>query len=638
MIKRKHRLLSKNMSDFSPGEPERSSAISIQKLVYELQAYPRELGANKQKADTSYDRYFKLYNASSTGFVTLSVNEEKILTGNRSAWRKLGINAKELVGRKFSEIILSSDREKFDRYLLSLQPRTINPTLKIKLGINIAPTPESHCKGLSYSDCTPKNCPFTIKNRHIELCGTIIELQNKEKQIILSITEITEHQHKQEMVECLNRKLEQKIDLQTQELDKYHHELEKTSKELNQIKQQVKENNEHSISPIPSKQKSASLLKTSDTPGLVITLDQLNAIFNAAVEGIITIDAFGNMVSINQTAENIFGYRQEDVIGCSINKVIPQSEQSHYPYRRIDDSCVSLLNSIGKIRECCGLHKDGSKIPLEVSIAQFALDGKAYLTAIVRDISVRKLREQRSKEHLDELAHVTRLGLMGELASGIAHEVNQPLTAVVNYANACINLIRAEHYDLVQLTDILSKTSQQAHKAGQIIHRLRDLVKAKKIHNSLININHLIYNAIDLCTSYIKQYDIQLNFELSENIPDIFVDTVQIEQVILNLIKNSIDALSNNDHSYSPIINIKTNLISNKYLEIRISDNGPGIKLTDQGKIFNPFYTTKSSGMGMGLSICRSIIEAHEGEISFESSVKKGTTFYFSLPIRKSRR
>jgi PAS domain S-box-containing protein len=354
---------------------------------------------------------------------------------------------------------------------------------------------------------------------------------------------------------------------------------------------------------------------------------KLNAIFNASVEGIITIDMSDTIVSANAAVETIFGYKPEQLVGCSISKLMPLSPRY---------SLVPALQSAGQIQEVEGKHKNGSVVPLDLSIAEFTVDGAHYFTHIVRDISKRKHREQEDKEHLDELAHVTRLGLMGEMASGIAHEINQPLSAIATYAQVSLNLIKAEDPDLVKLSEIIAKTQQQALRAGNIIHRMREFIKPNKTNNSSADINQLIHNAVDLCTADLKQSDIKLTVELEKNLPPIHVDHVQIEQVIINLIRNSIDALKNSSAEKQPHVIIHSQLIPDNAIRVRVKDNGPGLDEDQQQKMVMPFYTTKANGMGMGLSISRSLIEAHKGTLHFNSKLEKGTTFYFTLPLEKT--
>ncbi|MDI1279741.1 PAS domain S-box protein, partial [Methylobacter sp.] len=189
---------------------------------------------------------------------------------------------------------------------------------------------------------------------------------------------------------------------------------------------------------------------------------KLNSIFNASVEGIITIDMFNIIISANAAVDPIFGYKPEELIGCSINKLIQSSPR--------ETNCCSLSHAaqpVSQIQEIDGIHKNGSLVSLDLSTAEYSIDNEHYFTHIVRDVSSRKQREQKDKKHLNELAHVTRLGLMGEMASGIAHEVNQPLSAISSYTQVSLNLINIEPPDLARLTEILDKTQQQALRAGR---------------------------------------------------------------------------------------------------------------------------------------------------------------------------
>jgi PAS domain S-box-containing protein len=353
---------------------------------------------------------------------------------------------------------------------------------------------------------------------------------------------------------------------------------------------------------------------------------KFNAIFAASVEGIITYDMSGSIVSANAAVETIFGYKPEELIGYSINNLLPSSPSS---------SSSQSAERVGQIQEIEGIHKNGSAVPLDLSLAEFSIDNARYITNIVRDVSLRKHQEQQDKEHLDELAHVTRLGLMGEMASGIAHEVNQPLAAISSYTQVSLNLINTETPDLVRLTEILYKTQQQALRAGRIIHRMREFVKSHSIHRLSADINSLIHEAVGLCIADLKQNGIRLAFELENNLPAVYVDQIQIEQVIINLVRNSVDVLKDLPAEQQRQLSIQSRLTLNNSIQIRVKDNGAGLDKEQQQKILTPFYTTKENGMGMGLSITRSLIEAHDGTLHFNSQPGKGTTFYFTLPIQK---
>lgn len=320
-----------------------------------------------------------------------------------------------------------------------------------------------------------------------------------------------------------------------------------------------------------------------------------------------------------------------ELIGCNIDLLIPdQSKEKHHAMMS-----SRVKEVISHVRTVEGLRKDGSLVPLDISISEFSIDGAGYFTSIVRDVSVRMQKEREDKEHLDELAQVTRLGLMGEMASGLAHELNQPLTAIAGYTQACLNFLQADRPDLVQLRQVLQKTYEQALRAGQIIHRMRAFLSNKQINRSTIVINDLINVSLSLSFADLKANNIALCLDLAEHLPALCGDSVQLEQVLINLIRNSVDALKSLPEAIQRMLSIQTWLGDHHDVVIRVKDNGPGIDPAKQEKIFTPFYTSKKTGMGMGLSISQSIIKAHGGVLSFNSIPGKGTTFYFTLPVQK---
>lgn len=362
---------------------------------------------------------------------------------------------------------------------------------------------------------------------------------------------------------------------------------------------------------------------------------KLNSIFNAAVEGIITIDRNGCVVTANAAVKSILGYAEEELVGKSVNMLMSpeQAEQHDQHIRNYIDRGNSKI--IGSIREVEGLHKGGWRVPLDLSLAEFFIDGEIFFTGILRDTRQRKLQEQENREHLEELAHVMRLGLMGEMASGIAHEVNQPLTAIVAYTEVSVNLLKSPNPDTVKLAGILAKIHQQGLRAGQIIHQMRDFIRSKTTSRVPVSINQLIRDCIGLCAADIKLQNIKLGLELAADLPPAYVNEVQIEQVLINLLRNAIEAMKDLPHDHQRLLNIQTHLDRRQYIEIVVTDNGPGISAADHSKILRPFYTTKKNGMGMGLSISRSLIEAHHGALRFNSMAGNGCTFYVTLPSKE---
>ncbi|MEY3880706.1 MAG: hypothetical protein RIQ94_1502 [Pseudomonadota bacterium] len=240
---------------------------------------------------------------------------------------------------------------------------------------------------------------------------------------------------------------------------------------------------------------------------------------------------------------------------------------------------------------------------------------------------------QHNKVDLDQRVHSTRLGLMGEMASGMAHEINQPLSALTAYTQVSLNLIHAVNPDMTKLAEIAVKTQQQALRAGHIMHRMKSFCKAKAQQKSLVNMNRLIKKCVNLCADKLKRNSIKLILELENELPSTHVDQIQLEQVLLNLIQNSIEALLCSPGNQQRQIIIQSNLTLSHTIQVKITDNGPGIDENLQQKILMPFYTTKVDGMGMGLSTSRSLIEAHNGSLRFNSETGKGAVFYFTLPV-----
>ena len=600
--KQSEAMLSKSGTDIAV-----MSGAEIQKLLFEFQVHQIELELQNeelkiahQELSASRDDFARIYDLSPVAYLTL--NEQGIITqANRAAAQLLGCAKDGVVNKKLGRFIHPSDQDKYYYFLHDLVLAKNNQILNARLVTTNGASGYAECHGMSVYSCSERLCSHKNQFVYVELRGLVNNNCTHEVQIYLALQDITEYKHTQETISCLNEKLEQKILEQTSALMDSNLDLTQKIAELKHSKRQLWEREA-----------------------------KLNAIFNASIEGIITIDASGIIQSTNAAVATIFGYRDGELIGCSFNKLMPPAHSHDLDgYLQAKASGV-----IGQIREVEGLRKDGSLVPLDISLVEFSIDGIDYFTGIVRDVSLRKHQEQQEREHLDELAHVARLCLIGEMGSGIAHEVNQPLTAIANYTQACLRFIGVENPDLDKLGDILFKVHQQALKAGQIIHRMKDFASHRKIYRRAVDINALVEDAVGLCASDFKQNKIKLALDLAKNLPEVTVDDVQIEQVLLNLIRNSIDALKDAPQHSLRQLQIQTVINSVNQISITVIDNGSGIADAQKGNILTPFFTTKPTGMGMGLSISRSIIEAHGGVLSFNSKQGAGTSFCFTLPIK----
>ncbi|MCW8847428.1 MAG: ATP-binding protein, partial [Sedimenticola sp.] len=255
---------------------------------------------------------------------------------------------------------------------------------------------------------------------------------------------------------------------------------------------------------------------------------------------------------------------------------------------------------------------------------------------VFRDISDRKRIDEEARQHQDDLAHVARLSTMGEMASGIAHEINQPLTAIATNAHACIRMLESNNGQTERVIDVLERIGAQAARAGEIIRHLRQFVKKEQPELSLIDINEVINEVITLLRTEIRKAGVRIDLELDKHIGAVLAQHVQIDQVILNLARNAIEAMLDMPEG-SRVLTISTQNQQDGYVKVTVSDTGPGLDASIVDQLFNPFVTTKSNGMGLGLSISQGIIEAHKGRIFVEPDSLKGATFVFQLPTSQTR-
>ncbi len=248
-----------------------------------------------------------------------------------------------------------------------------------------------------------------------------------------------------------------------------------------------------------------------------------------------------------------------------------------------------------------------------------------------RLLTRRRMREQ-EHEVRERMTHLTRVSTMGEMASSIAHEVNQPLTAIATYAQACRRLVEAGMIESLEVREVLGRISDEALRAGSILHRLKDLVRKRGSRLAKQDLNALIRDIENLASVDARLHDVSIRFALEPHLPTVLVDGIQIQQVVLNLIRNGIDALEETESSVGEVV-VRTRAKTSDEIEVSVSDNGCGLPEGAEESLFRPFFTTKAEGMGLGLSISRSILASHGGRISFSRNAAGGATFSFSLPV-----
>lgn len=357
---------------------------------------------------------------------------------------------------------------------------------------------------------------------------------------------------------------------------------------------------------------------------------RLQSIVNAVPDAIITIDRDGIIDFFNPAAERMFGYRAEEVIGQNVKILMPA------PYREQHDGYLSRYLKTGEKRILgigrivVGKRKDGSTFPMELAVGEASMDGRPVFAGLIRDISERQAIERRLHELQADLIHVSRMSAMGDLASALAHELNQPLTAINNYVLSAQRLLQGSPEQQKRAADILTKVSGQAMRAGEIIRHLRKFIQRHEPERAAFDINQVIDEASALAFIGMRERNIEVQFERGAALPSVTIDKVQIQQVVINLIRNGVDAMEGVARRKLTL----TTARDARNLRVSVADTGPGVSPEVADRLFMPFVTTKAEGMGVGLSISRTIVESHGGMLWFESNADAGATFHLTLPIR----
>jgi two-component system sensor kinase FixL len=307
------------------------------------------------------------------------------------------------------------------------------------------------------------------------------------------------------------------------------------------------------------------------------------------------------------------------------------------PYRDAHDSYMHRYLTTGERRiigigrVVVGLRKDGSTFPMELAVGEMKSGARRFFTGFIRDLTERQKTEARLQELQSELVHISRLTAMGEMASTLAHELNQPLSAISNYLKGSRRMLEGVPDERsVTLRGALEKAADQAMRAGQIIRRLRDFVSRGETERRVESIAKLVEEASALALVGVKDRGIRVRFQFDPSIDLVLADRVQIQQVLLNLIRNAMDAM---EESMTRDLVIAIAPEGRTHVRISVADTGSGISPEIADQLFTPFLTTKRQGMGVGLSISRTIVEAHSGRIWVEPNAPSGTIFHFTLMI-----
>ncbi len=359
-------------------------------------------------------------------------------------------------------------------------------------------------------------------------------------------------------------------------------------------------------------------------------LAEYRALLDAAVDGIIAIDHDGRVVEFNPAAQHLFGYSAEEVMGKDVSVLMPEPDRSQHAQYVEHYLETGEERIIGIGREVTARRKDGTTFPIHLSVG--ASNGR--FIGVVRDLSAVKAAEAEGRRLKDRLAEVDRFSLMGEMAAGLAHEINQPLSAIATYAQAGERFMAQDDVDMQALEETCHKISDQALRAGQIIQNLRSFVSKQEVREDRLDINEVVDNVLNLIEADARAEGIPLTTEYAPDLPPVTGDAVQLQQVLLNLTRNAVDSMRAGLHKEQGI-RIRTGRIDNQTVRVVVIDHGHGVPPQLAGSIFHPFVTTKREGLGVGLAVSRTIVQAHGGELYYRANPEGGSIFGFSLPIEQ---
>ena len=356
----------------------------------------------------------------------------------------------------------------------------------------------------------------------------------------------------------------------------------------------------------------------------------LHSILETIPDAMIVIDEHGIMQRFSSAAERLFGLPESEAIGLNVNTLMPEPDRGRHDgyLQRYKSSGERHIIGIGRI--VTGKRRDGSTFPMRLSVGEMNAGGERYFTGFVRDLTEHQKTQAKLQELQSELFHVSRLSAMGEMASALAHELSQPLAAISNYMKGSRRLLESNGTpDIPRVEMALDRAAEQALRAGQIIRRLRDFVSRRESEKRVESLAKLVEEAGALGLSGAREQNVMLRFQLDPDCDRVLVDRVQIQQVLVNLFRNALEAMA--DSPRRELVAASTHA-SDDMIEISVMDTGHGFSDTTAGNLFQTFFTTKETGMGVGLSISRSIVEAHGGRMWAETNESGGATFRLTLP------
>lgn len=355
----------------------------------------------------------------------------------------------------------------------------------------------------------------------------------------------------------------------------------------------------------------------------------LRSILSTVPDAMIVIDAAGRIISFSSAAERMFQYAEEEVLGEDISMLMPSPDRERHGsylshYFRTGERKVIGIGRLTNARR-----RDGSIFPIELSIGEAYGAEERIFTGFIRDLTETRKRERRLQDLQHELAHVSRVTAMGTLAAALAHELNQPLTAIANYMEASDSLMDSDDpEDRAMLREAVREAAGQALRAGEIIRSLREFIQRGETERQSESLRTVLSEGVALAFAGIDSTGIDFDLSVAPDADHVLTNRVHLQQVIINIVRNAVEAMRD-----SPVksLRISSRRESDGKIRISVEDSGPGVSPDMQAKLFTPFHTNKVKGMGVGLSICQTIIEGQGGRIWTERSPLGGMAFHFTL-------
>lgn len=361
---------------------------------------------------------------------------------------------------------------------------------------------------------------------------------------------------------------------------------------------------------------------------------RLLSVLNTAVDGIVVIDESGRMLMFNRACEQLFGLSAADVIGQNVSVIMPPDYAAEHDRYLSNYRATGEKRIIGIGREVRARHQDGTVFPVELSVGEAKTPAGRQFIGIIRDLRQRKATEERLNQLQAQLVHMARINAMDEMGAAIAHEINQPLTAVMLYLQAVRRRLGTRPEVDATAMDVLDRAVKEAERAGSIIQRMRQMVEKRDPHRTPANLAALIGEALDLTLVGTTATNVDVRRHVAPDMPAVEIDTVQIQQVVVNLIRNAIEAVRERETRWIDI----AARIENDQAIVEVTDSGPGIPPDAVRTLFKAFSTTKRTGLGLGLAISRSIAQNHGGDLSVDAgggTTGRGARFRLSLPLAK---